>query len=89
MNSPARHDRRQTQMGREAACLSELSKEEGEDAFAQEQRWSHRGFLEEGPHTIPKEWSRGTLKANTWKTNIRFRARSCRRRGSLSYHTYE
>ena len=62
MNSPARHDRRQTQMGREAACLSELSKEEVEDAFAQEQRWSHRGLLEEGPHTIPKEWSRGTLK---------------------------
>lgn len=45
----------------EAACLSELEKEEGEDAFAQEQRLSHRGLLEEGPHTIPKEWSRANL----------------------------
>jgi len=47
-------------MGQEAACLSEREKEEGEDAFAQEQGLSHRGLLEEGPHTIPKEWSRGT-----------------------------
>ena len=60
MNCSARHDRRQTQMGQEAACLSEREKEEGEDAFAQEQGLSHRGLLEEGPHTIPKEWSRGT-----------------------------
>ena len=50
----ARHDRRQTQMGQEAACLSKREKEEGEDAFAQEQGLSHRGLLEEGPQTRGK-----------------------------------
>lgn len=45
--------------GRALERLSELEKEEGEDGT----RTKVECLLEEGPHTIPKEWSRGTREA--------------------------